>query len=137
MTMTLPNIRRSRFLALLALGEAFRRSYSYDTSTRLSTASLLSFQIAEQAQKRAEGLFSLARFRVDPFVLGSSAEMTARLTVGRQISRNLSILYSTNLTTQRGEIVRMEWDLSHDFSLVGMRNELGRISFDVKIRKRF
>ena len=124
-------------LALLALGEAFRRSYSYDTSTRLSTASLLSFQIAEQAQKRAEGLFSLARFRVDPFVLGSSAEMTARLTVGRQISRNLSILYSTNLTTQRGEIVRMEWDLSHDFSLVGMRNELGRISFDVKIRKRF
>jgi hypothetical protein len=124
-------------LALLALGEAFRRSYSYDTSTRLSTASLLSFQIAEQAQKRAEGLFSLARFRVDPFVLGSSAEMTARLTVGRQISRNLSILYSTNLTTQREEIVRMEWDLSQDFSLVGMRNELGRISFDVKIRKRF
>jgi translocation and assembly module TamB len=124
-------------LALLALGEAFRRSYSYDTSTRLSTASLLSFQIAEQAQKRAEGLFSLARFRIDPFVLGSSAEMTARLTVGRQISRNLSILYSTNLTTQRGEIVRMEWDLGRDFSLVGMRNELGRISFDVKIRKRF
>ena len=124
-------------LALLALGEAFRRSYSYDTSTRLSTASLLSFQIAEQAQKRAEGLFSLARFRIDPFVLGSSAEMTARLTVGRQISRNLSILYSTNLTTERGEIVRMEWDLGRDFSLVGMRNELGRISFDVKIRKRF
>lgn len=124
-------------LALLALGEAFRRSYSYDTSMRLSTASLLSFQIAEQAQKRAEGLFSLARFRVDPFVLGSSAEMAARLTVGRQISRNLSILYSTNLTTQRQEIVRMEWDLSQDFSLVGMRNELGRISFDVKIRKRF
>ena len=63
--------------------------------------------------------------------------MTARLTVGRQISRNLSILYSTNLTTERGEIVRMEWDLGRDFSLVGMRNELGRISFDVKIRKRF
>jgi hypothetical protein len=41
------------------------------------------------------------------------------------------------LTTQRGEIVRMEWDLGRDFSLVGMRNELGRISFDVKIRKRF
>lgn len=124
-------------LALLALGEAFRRTYSYDTTTRLSTASLLSFQIADQAQKRAEGLFSLARFRVDPFVMGSSSEMSARLTVGRQLSRNLSILYSTNLTTQREEIVRMEWEISSDFSLVGMRNEWGRISFDVKVRKRF
>jgi translocation and assembly module TamB len=124
-------------LALLALGEAFRRTYSYDTTTRLSTASLLSFQIADQAQKRAEGLFSLARFRVDPFVMGSSSEMSARLTVGRQLSRNISILYSTNLTTQREEIVRMEWEISNDFSLVGMRNEWGRISLDVKIRKRF
>jgi hypothetical protein len=124
-------------LALLALGEAFRRTYSYDTTTRLSTASLLSFQIADQAQKRAEGLFSLARFRVDPFVMGSSSEMSARLTVGRQLSRNLSILYSTNLTTQREEIVRMEWEISNEFSLVGMRNEWGRISFDVKVRKRF
>lgn len=124
-------------LALLALGEAFQRTYSYDTTTRLSTASLLSFQIADQARKRAEGLFSLARFRVDPFVMGSSSEMSARLTVGRQLSRNLSILYSTNLTTQREEIVRMEWEISKDFSLVGMRNEWGRISFDVKVRKRF
>jgi hypothetical protein len=124
-------------LALLALGEAFRRTYSYDATTRLSTASLLSFQISDQARKRAEGLFSLARFRVDPFVMGSSSEMSARLSVGRQLSRNLSILYSTNLTTQREEIVRMEWEISNDFSLVGMRNEWGRISFDVKVRKRF
>jgi translocation and assembly module TamB len=69
--------------------------------------------------------------------MGSSSEMSARLTVGRQLSRNLSILYSTNLTTQREEIVRMEWEISRDFSLVAIRNEWGRISFDVKVRKRF
>jgi translocation and assembly module TamB len=124
-------------LALLAMGESFKRTYSYDTSTRLSTASLLSFQIAEQAKKRAEGLFSLDRLRIDPFVLGSSAEMTARLTVGKKISRNFFILYSTNLTTQREELARMEWEISNEFSLVGTRDELGRISFDVKVRKRF
>jgi len=37
-------------LALLALGEAFRRTYSYDTSTQLSTASLISFQLSEEAK---------------------------------------------------------------------------------------
>jgi translocation and assembly module TamB len=124
-------------LALLALGEAFKRTYSYDTSTQLSTASLLSFQIAEEAKKRAEDLFSIDRFRIDPFIMGSSAEMTARLTVGKKISRNFFILYSTNLTTQREEIVRVEWEISDDLSIVGIRDDIGRISFDVKIRKRF
>lgn len=124
-------------LALLALGEAFKRTYSYDKSTQLSTASLLSFQLSEEAKKRAEGLFSIDRFRIDPFILGSSAEMTARLTVGKKISRNFFILYSTNLTTQREEIARLEWEISDDLSIVGTRDEKGRISFDVKIHKRF
>lgn len=63
--------------------------------------------------------------------------MTARLTVGKKISRNIILLYSTNLTTQREEIVRMEWEFRDNFSLVGMRDERGRLSFDAKIRKRF
>lgn len=124
-------------LALLALGESFSRTYSYDTSTQLSTASLLSFQLSEEAKKRAEGLFVLDRFRIDPFVMGSSAEMTARLTVGKKMSRNFFILYSTNLTSQRDEIARLEWELTDDFSIVGTRDEIGRISFDVKVHKRF
>jgi translocation and assembly module TamB len=124
-------------LALLALGEAFRRTYSYDTSTRVSSASLISFQLSEEAKKRAEGLLALDRFRIDPFIMGSSAEMAARLTVGKKVSKNFFILYSTNLTTQREEIIKMEWELTDDISLIGTRDEEGRISFDVKIRKRF
>jgi len=124
-------------LALLALGEAFRRTYSYDTSTRVSSASLISFQLSEEAKKRAEGLLALDRFRIDPFIMGSSAEMAARLTVGKKVSKNLFILYSTNLTTQREEIIKMEWELTDDISIIGTRDEEGRISFDVKIRKRF
>lgn len=124
-------------LALLALGEAFKKTYSYDMSTQLSTASLLSFQLSEEAQKQTEGIFLVDRFRIDPFVIGSSAEVTARLTVGKNISRNFFILYSTNLTTQREEIIRMEWELTRDWSIVGTRDEEGRISFDVKIHKRF
>ncbi len=124
-------------LALLALGEAFKRYYSAETSSRLSTTSLLSFQLTEEAQKRTEGLFSLDRFRIDPFLMGSSAEMTARLTVGKKISKDFFIYYSTNLTRQTEEIIRLEWDFSNEFSLVGTRNEIGRVSFDVKFRRRF
>ncbi|MBN2244879.1 MAG: translocation/assembly module TamB domain-containing protein [Candidatus Aminicenantes bacterium] len=124
-------------LALLALGESFKRTYHYDRSTQLSTTSLVSFQISEEAKKRAESLFSIDRFRIDPFILGTSSEMTARLTLGKKISRNFFILYSTNLTAQREDIFRIEWELTNDLSVVGIRNEKGRVSFDVKLHKRF
>ncbi len=124
-------------LALLALGEAYKRQYRTETSSQLGTASLLSFTLTEAAQRRAEKLFSLDRFRVDPFLMGSSAEMTARLTVGKKISRDFFVYYSTNLTRQTEEIIRLEWDLSNEFSIVGTRNEIGRLSLDVKVRKRF
>jgi hypothetical protein len=124
-------------LALLALGESFKRTYQYDASTQMGTGSLLSFQLAEDAKKRAEKLFNLDSFRIDPFVLGASTEMTARLTVGKKISRNIILLYSTNLTSQREELVRLEWEFSGSFSLVAMRDERGRLSLDAKIRKRF
>ncbi len=124
-------------LALLALGESFKRTYSYDASSQLGTGSLMSFQLADEATRRAEKLFNLDRFRIDPFVLGASTEMTARMTVGKKISRNLIFLYSTNLTSQREEIYRLEWEFSESFSLVGMRDERGRFSIDAKLRKRF
>jgi len=124
-------------LALLAMGESFKRTYSYDASSQMGTGSLMSFQLADEATRRAEQLFRLDRFRIDPFVLGASTEMTARLTVGKKISRNLILLYSTNLTSQREEIVRLEWEFSESFSLVGMKDERGRFSLDAKIRTRF
>ena len=126
-------------LALLTMGEAFESAYTYnpETSMTMDTASLLSFQIADEAKKRAESLFSLDRFRIDPFVISSSSEITARLTVGKKLSRNVLFIYATNLATQRDEIYNMEWEARSDFSLVAVRNELGRLSFNLKYRTRF
>jgi len=59
------------------------------------------------------------------------------LTIGKKIARDFSVLYSTNLTTQREEITRLEWEFSSDFTVVGTRDEEGRFSLDVKIHKRF
>jgi len=59
------------------------------------------------------------------------------LTVGKRLSKNFFIVYSTNLATQREEIIRLEWELSSGLSLVSIRNELGRLSLEVKLRRRF
>ncbi|NPV82756.1 MAG: hypothetical protein HPY46_04110 [Candidatus Aminicenantes bacterium] len=127
-----PPLPAEEILSLLALGESYQRRYSLDP-TQMSTASMISYQLA----RKSESLFSLDRFRLDPFLMGSTSEITARLTVGKRLSRNFFIVYSTNLATQREEIVRLEWELSGGLSLVAIRNELGRVSLDVKLRRRF
>lgn len=132
-----PPLSSEEVLALLALGESFKRITSSDVVSQISTTSFLSGEIIEEAKKKAQRVLNLDRLRIDPFVLGSSAEMTARLTVGKKISENFFILYSTNLTTQREEIVRIEWEIRPGLSIVGIRDELGRLSFDLKIRRRF
>lgn len=143
-----PPLPPEEILSLLALGESFRRmyySYSGDRSTALNTASLLTYQIADLAKRRTGGLFSLDRFRIDPYIPESGpGGIGARITVGKKISTNLLVLYSTILANSsvRNEIdespiFRMEWDISRRFSLVGGRDDRGRLGFDVKFRKRF
>jgi hypothetical protein len=143
-----PPLPPEEILSLLALGEAFKRtyySYSGDRSTARNTASLLTYQIADLAKKRGGGIFSLDRLRIDPyFPENTPGGIAARITVGKKISRNLLFLYSTilaNSTVMAGidevPIFRMEWDISRKFSLVGGRDDRGRLSFDVKYRKRF
>ena len=144
-----PPLPPEEILSLLALGEAFKRmyyTYSGDRSTAMNTASLLTFQIADQARRRTpSGLFSLDRFRIDPYIPESApGGIAARITVGKKISRNLLFIYSTILANStvmavvnEYPIFRMEWDISRKFSLVGGRDDRGRLSFDVKFRKRF
>jgi autotransporter translocation and assembly factor TamB len=143
-----PPLPPDEILSLLALGDSFRRmyySYSGDRSTALNTASLLTYQIADLAKKQAGGLFSLDRFRIDPYIPeGAPGGIAARITVGKKISNNLLVLYSTILanSTVRQEvdeypIFRMEWDISRRFSLVGGRDDRGRLGFDVKFHRRF
>jgi len=123
--------------ALISLGASFQRTYRYEQSMGQGTASLLTFTLSEEAEKSARRLFSIDQFRIDPYIMGSSSEVTARLTVGKRLSRNMFIQYATNLATERKDIVRMEIEIARDLSLVGIRDENGRLSFDLKIHKRF
>ncbi len=137
-TTSSPPLPPEDVLTLISLGDSFKRTYHYDQSRSQGTASLLmTFTLSEEAKKSAERLFSIDQFRLDPYILGSSSEVAARLTVGKRLGRNFFIQYATNLSTERKDIVRMEFELSRDLSIVGIRDENGRLSVDLKIHKRF
>jgi translocation and assembly module TamB len=113
-----------------------------------TAASLLTESLINAPARRAtDKLFGLNRFEIDPLVAGRGGESpTARLTVGRQINRNLSITYSTNVTGNQNQVLAVEYRVSNRLSFVaqyeqgaigsfGSRND--NFSFEVRFKKRF
>jgi translocation and assembly module TamB len=113
------------------------------TATSLLTDTLINAPV----QRATDRLFGLNRFEIEPLVGGrGGASPTARLTVGRRINRNLSVTYSTNVTTSENQVATVEYRLSDRFSFVaqyergslsGLRTEQNNFSFEIRFRKRF
>lgn len=113
-----------------------------NTAAELLTDSLIN----NPASRATDKLFGLNRFELDPIVAGTRSGPTARLTVGRQINRNLLITYSTNLSEDQNQVVALEYRVSNRLSFVAQyeQTKISNVTrdpnvfrFEVRLRKRF
>ncbi|MBA3443052.1 MAG: translocation/assembly module TamB [Pyrinomonadaceae bacterium] len=103
--------------------------------------------INNRAQKATDRLFGLNRFEIDPLIAGrGGASPTARLTVGRQINRNLLVTYSTNVTGDQNQVAALQYRVSDRLSFVaqyeqgsttGLTTSNNNFNFEIRFRKRF
>ena len=113
------------------------------TATSLLTDTLINAPI----QRATDKLFGLNRFEFDPIISAQSGQnTTARLTVGRQVNRNLAITYSTNVTGVPDQIIAVEYRVSDRLSFVAqyqqgstdtLRSRNNNFSFELRFRKRY
>jgi translocation and assembly module TamB len=59
------------------------------------------------------------------------------VTFEQQLSREITLTYTTNLNRTQQQIVRLQWDFSKDFSLLAVRDENGIFGVDFLYRRRF
>jgi len=111
------------------------------TAAEILTDEIINKPIAKATDK----LFGLNRFQLDPIISGQR-NPGARLTVGRQINRNLLITYSTNLSEDQNQVLALEYRVSNRLSFVAQYEQrpLSNVtrkkdvfSFEVRLRKRF
>ncbi|HZB46388.1 MAG TPA: translocation/assembly module TamB domain-containing protein, partial [Pyrinomonadaceae bacterium] len=113
------------------------------TATSLLTDTLINAPISRATDK----LFGLNRFEFDPLIAGrGGASPTARLTVGRQINRNLAVTFSTNVTGEPNQVVAVEYRVSDRLSFVAqyqqgtqdtLRTRNNNFNFELRFRKRY
>jgi translocation and assembly module TamB len=81
--------------------------------------------------------FGVSKLRIDPTLPGVENNPQARLTLEQQISPDLTFTYITNVTNSNPQIIRIEWALSKQLSVVALREENGVFGLDFFVKKRF
>jgi translocation and assembly module TamB len=113
-----------------------------NTATKVLADTLIN----NPARKATDKLFGLNRFEIDPILSGRRLTPTARLTVGRQINKNLAITFSTNLSQERNQVLALEYRVSNRLSFVAQYEQNAtenvtrhdnNFSFEIRLRKRF
>lgn len=113
------------------------------TATSLLTDTLINAPV----QRATDKLFGLNRFEFDPVIAGRGGQSpTARLTVGRQVNRNLAITYSTNVTGEPNQVIAVEYRVSDRLSFIAqyqqgstdaLRSNNNNFNFELRFRKRY
>jgi translocation and assembly module TamB len=88
---------------------------------------------------RTQRLFGNSRIKIDPQGLATETSPTQTgpaVTIEQQVRDNFTLTYTTSVSQASQQIIRAEYNISKNVSVVAIRDQNGVVSFDVKIRRR-
>jgi translocation and assembly module TamB len=112
-----------------------------------ATSLLTDALINAPAQRATSKLFGLTRFEINPVIGGRTGSTpAARLTLGRRISKEVTVTYSTNVASDPNQILALEYRVSDRLSFIAQYEQASTrklsartndFSFEIRFRKRF
>ncbi|MGH9443904.1 MAG: translocation/assembly module TamB domain-containing protein, partial [Thermoanaerobaculia bacterium] len=135
-----PPLSEEQLTALLLTGATpetagTQRAESSTTSSIVGSVAGLAIR---PVTSRVQQLFRLDRFQIDPVLQSSTGSSGgAVITVGKNLSRDLSVTYSYSAETNAQSIVLVEYQIDANKLLQASKDENNVYSIDIKFRKRF
>ncbi len=137
-----PQLSDAQIVSLLANGElptsssfAGSAPVSTDQSVAGAARDLLASVATDAVAGRTKDLFRLDRLNIDPVFQGSTFD-APKLTIGKQIAKDLTVTYSYKAATSNQEqLVVVDYQISPRVLLQFVRDEQGVYSVEVKIRQ--
>ena len=141
-----PPLPTASIVSLLAIGQTQEEILGFGGQSQSEVGTLavygagavLSKSLGERLETRTSRLFGFEKFSIDPFLFGSERNPGARITLGKQLTSDLSVNYSTDLSSdQQGQLVVFEYKVTDWLTAVGTRDQDGSIAIDFKLKQRF
>ncbi|HEY7216681.1 MAG TPA: translocation/assembly module TamB domain-containing protein, partial [Thermoanaerobaculia bacterium] len=108
-----------------------------EMAPNLAARQFLYGQAASAISRRVGNIFRFDRFRIDPVVEAGQPVSGIGVTVGKRLSRDVFVTYSTEPGTNRQYIVQVEWQLRKNVTLVLTQAGDGSYAVDTQWRRRF
>jgi translocation and assembly module TamB len=137
-----PPLSEADIFALLALGRTQEEAQLYQEQqvqqgANPTTSALLGGALNATVSNRIGRLFGGGTVKIDPAFVGTLGNSTARITVQKQLSRQLSVTFATNVNSTAQQLLQGEYDLTANVALVVTRDESGVFSVVYRIRRRY
>ncbi|HUI83126.1 MAG TPA: translocation/assembly module TamB domain-containing protein, partial [Candidatus Binatia bacterium] len=135
-----PPLSTDDIISLLAFGRTQTENALGATPspgfTESASGALLSSALNQAVTSRVSKIFGSSAIRINPSLGGPENDPNARLTLEQQVSNNVTFTYITNLARSAQEVIQFEYNINSEYTLQGLRDENGVVSFDLLIRKR-
>ena len=134
-----PPLPESDIISLLTFGHTGKDSakgFGSGIAAGEATA-MLTGGIQDDVEEELKGITGFERIKFEPHTTSTGA-FTSKVTVGKSLlDDRVSVTYSTAIGTTEEQIVRVEYKLSDDVSVVGSRDEFGVTGADLKYKIEF
>ena len=140
-----PPLPTADIIGLLAFGQTTEESAQLQQTnqsafTQQASSAMLAAALNATLNNRAQRLFGNSRIKIDPQGLESETSTITQsgpaVTIEQQVKDNLTVSYTTDVSQTSQQIIRAEYNVSKNVSIVAIRDQNGVVSFDVKIRRR-
>ena len=142
-----PPLSTASIVSLLAAGQTEEEILGVEPGGQSKSSALAAYGAGTLLGKtlgiamggQASRLFGIDRFSVDPFISDSrSRDPGARITLGKQITREFNVTYISSLANSfQEQTVIIQYRLTDWVTAVGTSQTDGTVAVDFKFRKRF
>ncbi|MEW6418513.1 MAG: translocation/assembly module TamB domain-containing protein [Nitrospirota bacterium] len=134
-----PHLEEVDILALLTVGQVGKQLKGIEGGIGAGEAtSFLTGRVQDVLEERMRTLTGLDRFQVEPYVSKITGTVGPRVTVSKRlIGDRLFVTYTALVGSTEEQILKLEYLLDKNTSLIGFRDEKASIGGDIKFRFEF
>ncbi len=131
-----PPLKEMDVLALLTVGQTGGGIKGLEAGIGASEAtSFVTGRMQDVIEERMRSITGLDRFQIDPYVSRTTGTVEPRFTVSkRMFGDKIFVTYTSAVGSKEEQIIKLEYFMSNNISLVGIRDERGIMGGDIRFR---
>ncbi len=133
-----PDLSEPDIISLLLTGRTLEEFRGAELNVaKEQVLSYLAGRVGGQISRTAEQAFGLSQVRIEPNLIAAESDPGARLTVGQDLTRDLRLIYSMDLTDSQDQIWTAEYDLTKRFEAKATKQSDNSYRYDFRHDLRF